>query len=72
MLLIPATVKRSVLYGNGVAKVGITSYTTCLWDEAITDVKELRLTCPRAHKPRVDSSVAFLLMHLTTRLAFDA
>ena len=63
---------NSVLYGNGVAKVRFASCRTCRWDEAITDVKELRLTCPRAHNPRVDSSVAFLLMHLTTPLAFDA
>ena len=53
---------NSVLYGNGVAKVRFASCRTCRWDEAITDVKELRLTCPRAHKPRVDSSVAFLLI----------
>ena len=40
------------------------SSSTCLKDEATTDVKELRLVCPRAHKTHVDSSVAFLLISL--------
>ena len=52
----------SVLYGHRVAKVSATVWSTCKCDEPITDVKELRLACPRAHKPRVDSSVAFLLI----------
>ena len=40
----------------------------------ITDVKELRLTCPRAHKHHVDSSVAFLLISVmsSSRVLGDA